>query len=161
MQTEESDSHEELKEDMVSFINESIRKLGISRPSQLSPYVVKKLLKDEVAELAYEALSNLNLLVSFLTDLEGAPDCMRSELIHAQQLANKAQSELLEYKNNELDALKSTVKTAVENSVKSEFESYSSVLKTGLTPSESATPTISKQELRNVVQNVVEEEDRS
>ena len=148
----------------VSFLDESTERLGISRHSregEISPYIVKKLLKDDLAEIAQNALFYLSDLVASITCNKGVSHCMKSELIHTQQTVTKLQSELLEYKDNELEALKSTVKSAVENSVKSVFKSYSSVLQTGLTPSEGTTPTISKQELRNVVQNVVEEEDRS
>ena len=132
-----------------------------SRGGEISPYIVKKLLKDDLAEIAHNALCHLSDLVASITGHEGVPHCMKTEMIETQQTVTKLQSELLTYKDNELEALKSTVKTAVEVSVKSEFESYSSVLQAGLKSPESSTPTISKQELRNVVQNVVEEEDRS
>ena len=50
-------------------------------------------------------------------------------MISLQNSVNKLQAELLTYKDDEVKELKSVVKSTVESSVKSEFLSYSSVLK--------------------------------
>ena len=55
-----------------------------------------------------------------------------------------------------------TVKNAVEDSVKTEFKSYSDVAKTNLpTSSLGSSPILNETTLKTVIKNVVEEEDRS
>ena len=115
MSSEESQL-QDLRKRCVSFIDESTERMGISKLSrggEISPYIVKKLLKDDLAEIAHNALCHLSDLVASITGHEGVPHCMKNELIETQQTVTNLQSELLAYKDNELEALKSTVKSAV------------------------------------------------
>ena len=68
------------------------------------------------------------------------------------------QEELLDKRTEELDSVQRTVKTTVENTVQAEFQSYSAVVSKY---SPSSAPIFTPENLKNVVRNVVSEEDRS
>ncbi|KAL5269477.1 hypothetical protein ACHWQZ_G003086 [Mnemiopsis leidyi] len=85
------------------------------------------------------------------TDIDGVSSNMKSEMIA------QLQAELLTYKDNKVKELNSVVKSTVESLVMSEFQSYSSVLQKRL---ESSDISINKEELKKVVHNLVQEDDR-
>lgn len=148
---------DKLRKDAISYIDESLEKLGVSAMEKLSQSHCMQLKKADLAHLAQYALVYLYDLTALTSDYRDAPDGMKVKYMESQHTVIKLQSELLTRKNDELEALKSTVKSTVENSVKSEFVSYSSVLQKG---SNAADNVIDKHELKKVVQNVVQEEDR-
>ena len=156
--TENFNDLKSLSSEAGEFLDENLEKLGISRTGQLIETVVDKLFKRDLAPIAHWAQFYLGEYIAMTTDIDGVSSNMKSEMIALQKSVNKLQAELLTYKDNEVKELKSVVKSTVESSVKSEFLSYSSVLKKSL---ESSERSINKEELKNVAQNVVQEEDRS
>ena len=112
----------------TSFLNGVLEELGISRFGEISPMVVKKLTKERMTPLLLDSLRILNAITESSADFRCATKCMKTELMETQQKVISLQSELLANKNDQLNALKIAVKSSVEDSVKSEFRSYSSVV---------------------------------
>ena len=86
--------------------------------------------------------------------LRTATDPLQLELIKTQKQVIELQSELLACKNEQLQSLQSSVKSTVEESLKAEFDTYSSKL-------QSSAPTIAADTVKSFVKTVVEEEDRN
>ena len=82
---------------------------------------------------------------------------MQSNFIESQKQLISLQAELSNCKTEHLETLKNTVKTSVVDSVKTEFQTFSSTVKNAQ-PTEQV---ISSETLKSVVKRVVEEEDRS
>ena len=144
---------------MVSLIDEACGELGISRLGQISNSVIMKQNKETLKNLLFNSLALIDQLAGLITtDFETTTGGVKSQMIESQQTIIKLQSELLACKDEQLDSLKVTVKSSVEESVKSEFRSYSAVLQDS---SSNCEKSISTDELKRVVQNVVQEEDRS
>ncbi|KAL5256848.1 hypothetical protein ACHWQZ_G011945 [Mnemiopsis leidyi] len=79
------------------------------------------------------------------------------EVVDLQRDVVKLQRELLSEKEKQLSDLRATVVASVEDTVKAEFKSYSSVVQKTQPPS----PVIAPSTLKSVVRTVVEEGDRS
>ena len=84
---------------------------------------------------------------------------MKSEMINAQKtVIIQLQEVLLDKRIKELDSVQRTIKTTVASTVRAEFQSYSAVVSKY---SPSSAPIFTPENLKNVVRNVVSEEDRS
>ena len=79
-----------------------------------------------------------------------------AELVSCRKRIIELQDELIQCKNDQLQALQTTVKSSVEDSVKAKFKTYSAVVKKNLPPTNIAPETV-----KILVRSVVEEEDRS
>ncbi|KAL5272549.1 hypothetical protein ACHWQZ_G000676 [Mnemiopsis leidyi] len=79
------------------------------------------------------------------------------EVVDLQRDVVKLQRELISEKEKQLSDLRATVVASVEDTVKAEFKSYSSVVQKTQPPS----PVIAPSTLKSVVRTVVEEGDRS
>ena len=82
---------------------------------------------------------------------------LQGQLIEKQEQIISVQAELSACKTEQLEAMKKTVSSSVADSVKAEFQSYSSVVQS--LPAQS--PVISPEALTSVVKTIVAEEDRS
>ena len=148
-----------LKQKCVSFLNETVDELGISRFDQVNLPVLKKLKREDMAGILFESLCCLNDLTVSITDYTNSTTSIKSELFEAQRTIIKLQADLLACKNEQLDVLKVTVKSSVEDSVKAEFESYSSVVQKNCSVAQENG--ISSVDLKKAVKDVFQDEDRS
>jgi hypothetical protein len=131
--------------------------IGIARqldvPSdQFSPLVCSKPKKLVIGEWLSESLTTLKKVCIEYQNFQIVADPL--ELIKSQKQVIELQSELLACKNEQLQSVQSSVKTTVEESMKAEFDTYSSKL-------QSPAPVIAADTVKSFVRTVVEEEDRS
>ena len=89
-------------------------------------------------------------------DLRAANELLKTEMIESQSSVIKVQKEHMECKTAQFQSLQTTVQTTIQDSVQAELKSYSSVV-----AEKSQSPAISSKALKQVVQTVVEEEDRN
>ncbi len=93
-----------------------------------------------------------------MRDLRGDLDTVKTELIVSQKSVIKLQTELLDNNSNQLKAVQRTVQSTVQETVHAEIKSYSDVLKENVTVQNT---TFSPSNLKQVVKDVVDQEDRS
>ena len=142
----------------VSFLDNTLKMLELDSVNKITrPHLLKKMKKDEMAEFLWDALGCLDDLVDCTTDFRSATTSVKCQLIESQQTVIKLQSELLATKDEQLNSLKVTVKESVEDTMKAGFISYSSVVQNNHAQSRAINP----EALKTVVQNVVQDEDRS
>ena len=149
--------------DAVAWSNNLLRAFG-KPPGSGNTEVVLTALEE------YLHRSHKNIVVtklgdafSFILDLNSVIKKLRlqveslsEKVIENQDSIIKLQQDLLSCKTEQFSSVKDAVKTTVEQSVKSEFKTYSSVTAQGLQQ-----PVFSQQEIKKVVRTVVEEDDRS
>ena len=109
--------------------------------------------------MACSYLCYLNKLTCLNTYYTSSTHSVTVELLEAQKKINDLQSELIKCKEEKMEAMKTVVHSSVAESVKEEFKSYSSVVKSH-GRNETKEP-LSQATLKKVVQDVVQEEDRS
>ena len=94
----------------------------------------------------------------FKHDMEEEDDSLSSvkaELAEARKRIIQLQDELIDCKNNQLQALQSDVRTSVQSTVKEELRTFSAVV------SSQPAPPIPTDTVKTLVKTVVEQEDRS
>ena len=92
------------------------------------------------------------------TDYKMASNSVKHQMFETQETIIKLQSELLACKNEQLESLQTSVKSSVGESVKAEFQSYSSVLQANCPESQKP---VSSEMIKKAVKTVVQEEDRN
>ena len=145
-----------MRDNVNIWLQESLDQLNCDSVGQLSLAKCKVPRKDELATLLVDALlyvskQNDNMLI----DLKNGAETLKTEHISSQKDVIRLQSELLASKTDQLQSLQTTVKTSVQDTVKAEFVSYSAAVQ------KTQTQVLAPENLKTVVRNVVEEEDRS
>ena len=120
---------------------------------------LNRLNKPEVVNVCIRALHFVGHLMNNVDSLKKSSSSLQNRLIESQQQIISVQVELSECKTEQLETLKKTVESSVADSVKAEFKTYSSVVQSSQTSR--AEPALSKEVLKTVVKDVVDEEDRS
>ena len=147
----------ELRQVSVDLLEKIQAQLKITSMNQLCGMLVNKLTKDKIVPLFTNCLGLLSEYVACTSDYSNSTSSMKTELIESQKSVIKLQSELLKCKESQLNSLKDEVKETVENSVKTEFQTYSSVVENSRVQEQVICPEI----LKRAVQTAVQEEDRS
>ena len=118
---------------------------------------VNKLNKSQLASLLCRSLHYMDELMNYVKSCRNVSIAAQERLIESQKQVISVQAELSDCKNELLDTLKETVKSSVVDSVKAEFQTYSSIVEN----SQPREQVISSETLESVVKHVVKEEDRS
>ena len=85
----------------------------------------------------------------------------KSQLIENQKWVISLQEQIIDIKENELDAVKTVVKTSVESNLKEQFKSYSEAAAENVMVCKPDHGLTDPATLKRVVKSVVQEEDRS
>ena len=112
--------------------------------------------KAKLAELLGEVISTVEKQHEMVRDLRASNDLLKTELLELQSTVIKIQSEQWKCNWEQFQSLQTTAKFTVQETMQSEMKSYSSALTENSPPA-----IISPETLKNLVQAVVEEEDRS
>ena len=147
--------------DNIEWVDSVVSQLGIKSHTQLSPEICTKPRKDFSGPWLCDSLIALRKACVEFLEFRSATDPLQLELIKSQKQVIDLQAELmackheqLACKDEQLQSLQSSVKDTVEESLKAEFTTYSSML-------QSPAPTIAADTVKSFVKTVVEEEDRS
>ena len=145
----------------VKWVDSVVKGLGIKSYTQLTPEACRKPVKEASGPWLCDSLIALRSVCVEFLKFQSATDPLQMELIKSQKQVIDLQAQLLACKseqlackNEQLQSLQSTVKTTVEESVKAEFDTYSSKV-------QSPAPAIAADTVKSFVKTVVEEEDRS
>ena len=155
MPDQKYDLIDDIRDSVSIWLKETLDQLNVDRVGQLSLPKLKVPNKDNLANLLKDALLFVDQQHDLLSDLRVAAGALRTDLISSQQQVIQLQSELLASKTEQLQSLQTTVKTSVQDTVKAEFISYSAAVQ------KTQTRVLAPDNLKSVVRNVVEEEDRS
>ena len=117
---------------------------------------INQMNKPDVVRYLNDSFQINDTFIDFVKRLQNEYILMQSSLIESQKQLISVQAELSNCKTEQLETLKNTVKTSVVDSVKTEFQTYSSIVKN----SQPTEQVISSETLKSVVKGVVEEEDR-
>ena len=112
--------------------------------------------KDILSKFLHRSSDLLRQQDQMVKDLRTVGDLLRAELLESQNTVVNVQRELLNCKTEQLQSFQTAVKATVQNTVQAEIKSYSSAV-----AQKAHSPAFTPETLKKVVQNVVEEEDRS
>lgn len=140
----------------TEWVENVVKRLGVDSVAQLSPYVCSKPKKESIGEWLCDSLCYLKRACDALEKLKAFAEPLQSELIKSQQQVISLQDELLRCKNDEIQALQSSVQKSVTESVKTEFATYSSKLQ-----SSAPVTAANTAKLKEVVKSAVVEDTKS
>lgn len=163
------------------WLDSTLKMLGCSSVKDLTHSKCKAPVKEELASTLHGALVHISKLIDevrrlteesaelqekleesmetsvHLSQASGETLVLQQKLLDSQETVVQLQKQLLDSKEEQLRAVTTSVKTSVQETVKEEFKTYSSVVKSGQQQMTPVTPT----NIVSVVKKVVEEEDRS
>ena len=143
------------------WLTEKLKLLGCSDIDDLTHEMCKAPLKDRIAGILHSALLFINKQSECVESLKNDVSKLRVDLIESQRSVVKLQDQLLNEKDVQGQAIKQTVSSSVQESIKQEFRSYSEVAAAHTEASASQSVSITPETLKSVVKSVVESEDRS
>ena len=119
----------------------------------------REMTREAMAKSLISACKIVNRQHQYILYLENQAQHLKSDVIAHQGSVVELQKELLAAKDQQLNDLKASVVTSVEDTVKAEFQSYSDIVKQS--SSSVAGTLLDQKTLKTVVKDVVAEEDRS
>ena len=132
---------------------------AVGGASHLSFMKNRDMTREALAKRLYDACKIVHRQQHYIKFLENQAQHLKSDVIAHQGNVLELQKDLLAAKDQQLNDLRASVVTSVEDTVKAEFQSYSDIVKQS---SSSAAGTLLDQKtLKTVVKDVVAEEDRS
>ena len=117
--------------------------------------------KGNISKELHEAIMIVNRQNMLIANLREQAQVLKTETIRCQASIIRLQEELISAKDQQLGALQTAVVSSVEETVKTEFQSYSEAVKVNLSQSTSTGTVYNPETLKIVVKDVVEEEDRN
>ena len=130
------------------------RQLRVKNSSEITPVKCKPVHKDDIVVLLREAFSYMEKQSEMLMSFREEDAAKNRQMIDLQSSVIKLQEDLIQAKDQQLQ----TVKSSVAETVKSEFVSFSDVVKAGC---QSASPVVAQETIKTVIKKVAEEEDRT
>ena len=112
--------------------------------------------KSVIAGFLEEVCELLRDQQDMVRDLAAANELIKTDLLESKSAVIRLQQDILDNKCDQFQSIETAVKCTVQNTVQSELKSCSSVVTENLPP-----PSITAEKVKEVVQSVVNEEDRS
>lgn len=123
--------------------------------SDLKDFFEEGYSKNDAIGTAIEAFQFVMEQDKLIRKLKQSVDSLNEKVIVGQDVIIKLQGEVIATSTEHVTALQSSVKSSVEESLKSGFKTYSAAV------GDQARPEFTQQDLKRVVKNVFEEDDRS
>ncbi len=152
--------YDDLNDDWKILMDSMKLKLNCHDEDDMTADRFKRLNKDVLAAWLVDFIGGLKSQRELMLDLRQDLDSVKTELIVSQNSVIKLQTELLESQSSQLKALQSTVQSTVQETVHAEIKSYSKALTDNVSAS-AQTSTFSAKNLKSVVRDIVDQEDRS
>ena len=144
----------------AGWLSKAMEQLNCSAPIEVTSTVCKKLLKDDLVILMSEAFHLVRFQNEKLKQLKTTLSATKNKLIENQQWVISLQEQVIDCKDKQLQAVQTTVKSTVEDSVKEQFKSYSDAVQENVMVCKPDSDSLPVGKLKDVVREVAHEEDR-
>ena len=126
----------------AGWLSKAMEQLHCSVPVDVTSVMLKKKLKEPLAVLLNESFHLVRYQNDKLRQMKSALSTTRNKLIENQQWVISLQEQVIDCKDKQLQAVQSTVKTSVQDSVQEQFKSYSAAVQESVVvcKSDSASP---------------------
>ena len=141
------------------WLNGVIKSMDCANMSELTVSKCKTPVKDNVASTLYGALRYINTLNEVVKEMYGKMTVLQDKVVQSQESVIDLQKQILVCKDEQFNALTSSVTTSLQETVQKEIKSYSSAVKAGQCQQQESI--VKTADILSVVKKVVEQEDRS
>ena len=144
----------------AGWLSKAMKQLCCSAPIAVTSTACKKLKNDDLAVLMSEAFHLVRFQNEKLKQLKTTLSATKNKLIESQQCVISLQEQVIDCKDKQLQAVQTTVKSTVEDSVKEQFKSYSDAVQENVMVCKPDSDSLPVGKLKDVVREVAHEEDR-
>jgi len=144
-----------------AWLPKAMEQLGCTAPVDVTSVLCKRAMKETLALLLAESYHFVRFQNEKMKQLKAELSSTKSQLIENQKWVISLQEKVMDCKDKQLEAIQTAVKTTVEDSVKEQFKSYSDAVQENVMVCQPQTETVAPEVLKQVVQSVVQQEDRS
>ena len=109
----------------AGWLSKAMEQLSCSAPVDVTSSECKKIVKDKLVSLLHESFHLVRYQNEKLQQMKAAQTATKNKLIENQQWVISLQEQVIDCKEKQLQAVQTTVKSSVEDSVKEQFKSYS------------------------------------
>jgi hypothetical protein len=152
-------------EDLVSksaaWLPKAMDHVGCTAPVDVTSAACRHAMKETLVLLFTESYHLVRFQHEKMKQLKAELSSTKSALIENQKWVISLQEKVMDCKEKQLEAIQTAVKTTVEDSVKEQFQSYSDAVQENVMVCQPQTETVAPEVLKQVVQAVVQQEDRS
>ena len=144
----------------AGWLSKAMKQLSCSAPIAVTSTACKKLKNDDLVVLMSEAFHLVRFQNEKLKQLKTTLSATKNKLIESQQCVISLQEQVIDCKDKQLQAVQTTVKSTVEDSVKEQFKSYSDAVQENVMVCKPDSDSLPVGKLKDVVREVAHEEDR-
>ena len=144
----------------AGWLSKAMKQLSCSAPIAVTSSACKKLKNDDLVVLMSEAFHLVRFQNEKLKQLKTTLSATKNKLIESQQCVISLQEQVIDCKDKQLQAVQTTVKSTVEDSVKEQFKSYSDAVQENVMVCKPDSDSLPVGKLKDVVREVAHEEDR-
>jgi hypothetical protein len=152
-------------EDLVSksaaWLPKAMDHAGCTAPVDVTSAACRHAMKETLVLLFTESYHLVRFQHEKMKQLKAELSSTKSALIENQKWVISLQEKVMDCKEKQLEAIQTAVKTTVEDSVKEQFQSYSDAVQENVMVCQPQTETVAPEVLKQMVQAVVQQEDRS
>ena len=144
-----------------AWLPKAMEQVGCTAALNVTSAACKRATRETLALLFAESYHFVRFQNERMRQLKAELSSTKSQLIENQKWVISLQEQVIDSKEKQLEAVQTAVKTTVEDSVKEQFKSYSDVVQENVMVCQPQTESIDPVVLKQVVQSVVQQEDRS
>ena len=144
-----------------AWLPKAMEQVGCTAALNVTSAACKRATRETLALLFAESYHFVRFQNERMRQLKAELSSTKSQLIENQKWVISLQEQVIDSKEKQLEAVQTAVKTTVEDSVKEQFKSYSDVVQENVMVCQPQTVSVDPVVLKQVVQSVVQQEDRS
>ena len=144
----------------AGWLSKAMKQLSCSAPIAVTSTACKKLKNDDLVVQMSEAFHLVRFQNEKLKQLKTTLSATKNKLIESQQCVISLQEQVIDCKDKQLQAVQTTVKSTVEDSVKEQFKSYSDAVQENVKVCKPDSDSLPVGKLKDFVREVAHEEDR-
>ena len=152
---------EDLLGKSAAWLPKAMEQVGCTAPVNVTSAACKRATRETLALLFAESYHLVRFQNERMKQLKAELTSTKSQLIENQKWVISLQEQVIDSKEEQLEAVQTAVKTTVEDSVKEQFKSYSDAVQENVMVCQPDSPSLTPEFLKEVVQAVVQKEDRS
>jgi molybdopterin-biosynthesis enzyme MoeA-like protein len=143
-----------------AWLPKAMEQVGCTAPVDVTSAACRHAMKETLVLLFTESYHLVRFQNERMKQLKAELSSTKSQLIENQKWVISLQEKVLDCKEQQLVAVQTAVKTTVEDSVKEQFKSYSDAVQDNVMVVQPDVPAITPKVLKEVMQSIVQEEDR-
>ena len=152
---------EDLLGKSAAWLPKAMEQVGCTAPVNVTSAACKRATRETLALLFAESYHLVRFQNERMKQLKAELSSTKSQLIENQKWVISLQEQVIDSKEKQLEAVQTAVKTTVEDSVKEQFKSYSDAVQENVMVCQPDSPSLTPEVLKEVVQAVVQKEDRN